>query len=123
MPEKSESQVRRSGRLFAAVAVLRLLAKPEVRLPGPDAFQGKDSPAERIDALRSNPYDALLRARERGGRHWEAATAVLLSIPELLKDGPLPYSDCISRVELKDFTDGYDDQLAAYREKFAALLP
>ncbi|WBO66188.1 hypothetical protein [Streptomyces camelliae] len=122
MPGESESQVRRSGRLFAAVAVLRFLADPGKRLPGADAFTGKDSPEQRINALKSNPYEALLEARKQGGARWEAAVTVFRSIPGLLEQGPLPHTDTIGQDRLPDFIAGYDAQLAQLKEDFPTLL-
>ncbi|SOD86413.1 hypothetical protein [Streptomyces sp. Ag109_G2-15] len=121
MPDEKDSEFKRSGRLFAAVAVLRLLADPRSSLPGPEAFTGKDSPARRINDLKSNPYHALLKARKRGEEHTKAATAVFRSIPDFLERDPIP-SDTIGERLLADFTAGYEAQLAKYREDHEGVL-
>ncbi|WP_143684217.1 hypothetical protein [Streptomyces diastatochromogenes] len=121
MPDEKDSEFKRSGRLFAAVAVLRLLADPRGSLPGPEAFTGKDSPAERIDDLKSDPYNALLEAHKRGGEYAKAATAVFRSIPDFLERGLIP-SKTIGERPLADFTAGYEAQLAKYREDHKGVL-
>ncbi|OIJ90518.1 hypothetical protein [Streptomyces monashensis] len=123
MPTVNESHVRRWGRLFATVAVLRSLADPGEPLPDADAFTGKFVPAQRIDDLKSNPYDALLRARTRDDARWKAATAVFRSLPDLLERGPLPPTGTLGDDRRPDFVAGYEAQLAEFKEDFADLLP
>ncbi len=108
--------------MFAVVAVLRSLADPGQPLPGADAFTGKFVPAQRINDLRSNPYDALLRARTRDDAHWKAAAAVFRSLPDLLEQGPLPPTGTLGDDRRPDFIAGYDAQLAQFKEDFPALL-
>jgi hypothetical protein len=102
--------------LFATVAVLRSLADPGEPLPGADAFTGKFVPVQRIDDLKSNPYDALLRARKRGDAHWKAAAAVFRTLPDLLERGPLPPTGTLGDDRRPDFVAGYEAQLAALRK-------
>ncbi|OIJ98654.1 hypothetical protein BIV25_11430 [Streptomyces sp. MUSC 14] len=109
--------------MFATVAVLRSLADPGEPLPGADAFTGKFFPEQRINDLKSSPYDALLRARTRDDARWKAAAAVFRALPELLERGPLPPTGTLGDDRRPDFIAGYDAQLAALRKDFPDLLP
>ncbi|KOV59263.1 hypothetical protein [Streptomyces sp. MMG1121] len=122
MAQGTESQVRRWGRLFAALAVLRSLADPGKSLPGADAFAGKATAAQRIDALKSDPYDALLKARKQGDARWKAAAAVFHSLPGLLEQGPLAPTGTLGKDRRPDFIAGYEAQLAQFKEAFPSLL-
>ncbi|MFB7504569.1 hypothetical protein [Streptomyces broussonetiae] len=121
MPTENESQVRRWGRLFAAVAVLRSLADPAKPLPDAATFTDKFTPTQRIDRLESNPYDALLRARKRGGAHWEAAAAVFRALPGLLEQGSLSPTGTLGQDRRPDFVAGYEAQLARFKEDLPIL--
>ncbi|MFE5404494.1 hypothetical protein ACFQ9Z_24720 [Streptomyces sp. NPDC056580] len=121
MPQ-TEGQLTQSGRLFAALAVLRQLARPERELLTPDAAPNpKDSPEIRIGRVRVDLYEALTKIRGRGGEHWKAASEIFQSIPGFLTAGPVP-SDNINDGELARHRAGYEAQLAEYKEKWPQLF-
>ncbi|WP_460108334.1 hypothetical protein [Streptomyces sp. YKOK-J1] len=62
MPQ-TEGRLKQSGRLFAALAVLRLLARVDRELLTPDAApNAKDSPEIRIRRVRGDLYEMLTAA-------------------------------------------------------------
>ncbi|MET8449808.1 hypothetical protein [Streptomyces sp. NPDC005209] len=125
MPEErgtGESGHKVAGRLYAALSVLHVVAASGRRLPGAERFTGKDSPQGRIQGLRSDPYDDLLRAHGRPGDHGKAAAEAFRAIPGLLPPRSALH-DTISAKELDQFTAGYETQLAEYRKSYGSLLP
>ncbi|MFF9173846.1 hypothetical protein [Streptomyces sp. NPDC014793] len=122
MPQ-TEGRLKQSGRLFAALAVLRLLARVDRELLTPDAApNAKDSPEIRIRRVRGDLYEMLTAARRHcGGEHWKAASEMFRSIPGFLTAGPVPPGN-INDDELAEHRAGYDAQLAEYRERFPGLL-
>lgn len=121
MPD-TEVPLKQAGRLFAALAVLRFLAREENELLTPDAAPNpKDSPTLRVNRVKGDLYDVLAAVRVRGGEHWKAASAIFQSIPGFLTAGKVP-PDNIGADGLAVLRAGYDAQVAEYREKFAALL-
>src|SRR5512147_3021955 len=108
----TEGPLKQSGRLFAALAVLRFLARAERELLTPDtAPNAKDSPKQRIRRVKGDLYDVLAAARLRGGEHWKAASSIFQSIPGFLTAGPIPPGN-INAADLAEHRAGYEAQLA-----------
>ncbi|MFG2883953.1 hypothetical protein ACGFYV_16930 [Streptomyces sp. NPDC048297] len=123
MPETGESGYTRSGRLFAALAVLHLLVSSDRTLPGPDDFKEKDSVSDRINVMKRDfSYDELTSVRKKGGQAWKLASEIFRSVPGFLDPGALP-TNTFSPAQLAEHRAGYDAQLAEYRKDFADLLP
>lgn len=120
MPEQNESPYTRSGRLFAALAVLRLAAGTDTTPATPDDHSPKDHPQGRIDrlALKPAPYDLLTRSRT--GTHWPAAAEAFRRIPDFLDAGPA-VTGPMTEKGLVEHKAGYEDQMALFREKFPDL--
>ncbi|CAL9427841.1 hypothetical protein SUDANB58_01984 [Streptomyces sp. enrichment culture] len=121
MPEEQENGHRRAGRLYATLRVLRYLAQPGTVKPSErDDLKGKDSPGERIAALRQDVL-ADLFAATRKGDHAKAAGELFRAIPDLIPpQGALRH--CIGEAEQKRFAEGYRAQLAELRGKHGGLL-
>ncbi|MEW2618829.1 hypothetical protein [Streptomyces sp. NPDC048106] len=119
MPDPKETPYTRSGRLYAALAVLRLTAGADTRLRTPDDHAPKTHPQGRIDTLlRRDLYDLL--AKSRTGNHWPAAAEAFRHVPDLLTEGPIPQGP-MPEQGLAEHRAGYDAQLAGFREKFPDL--
>ncbi|MEU2055226.1 hypothetical protein [Streptomyces bungoensis] len=121
MPEQTETAHKRSGRLFAALAVLHFLAERGRDLPSPDGFGVKDSLPDRTNGLRQQACDNLDLARGRGGDHWKAASRTFQSIPSFMEQGSLPGKN-MSPAESAQHRAGYEAQLAAVSEDFPELF-
>jgi hypothetical protein len=123
MSEMGESGYTRSGRLFAALAVLRLLTSSDRELLAPDGFGVKDNVLDRVRRIKQHySYEELTSLRKKGGKAWELASEIYRSVPGLLAAGPLP-TDTFNEAKLAEHRAGYDTQLAEYRKNFADLLP
>ncbi|MFJ9734287.1 hypothetical protein ACIRUL_23560 [Streptomyces sp. NPDC101171] len=124
MPEENESGFKRSGRLFAALAVLRHLASADAELLGPDDCGPKDNVLDRIRRTKyyeHYSYGELVRLRGKGGQTWEAAKEVFRVVPDLLHPGVLPPGTFSDR-DLAQHRAGYDAQMAEYRKKWPKLF-
>ncbi|WP_093477474.1 MULTISPECIES: hypothetical protein [unclassified Streptomyces] len=122
MTGQDESRVRLAGRLFAAVTLLRYLAKAGGEPPpAVKDITGKTGPAERIREVRPNPYDCMRLARGRGEPYWGPAASLFDSLTGFLKHGPIPDAT-LDPPRQKEFAAGYAAQLADFRERFPGLL-
>ncbi|WP_030869372.1 hypothetical protein [Streptomyces sp. NRRL S-37] len=121
MADATPSDHTRSGRLLAALWTLRLLATPEGPPPEPGEFLSKKVPEHLLDEELSRLADHLVRARNRGGAHWEAAVTVYRELPDLLPPSRLPH-DTMSPREQAAFSAGYAERLAHDRKEFGELL-
>ncbi|MEV8560220.1 hypothetical protein AB0478_27935 [Streptomyces sp. NPDC051917] len=122
MPGQRESQLRQSGRLFAALAVLRLAAGADDKLRTLDGPDTKTHPRGRIGKAKWDLYDLLVKARvNNGGKNWEAAATAFRSIPDFLEKGNVPHGG-LSPAAFAEFKAGYDAQISAFRDKFSQLL-
>ncbi|MGW0205287.1 hypothetical protein ACWDZ8_05485 [Streptomyces sp. NPDC003233] len=110
MPEKKESGYARSGRLFAALTVLRFAAGEDNELLTPDGYARKHHPQGRIDEVNGDLYRILTKARKRGGEHWIVSAAALRSIPDFLEEGIVPPGSMANRA-LVEHKAGYDASL------------
>jgi hypothetical protein len=121
MPEEKESGYVRSGRLFAALTVLRFAAGEDNELLTPDGYARKHHPQGRMDEVNADLYRILTKARKRGGEHWKVAAAALRSIPDFLAEGIVPPGPMTNRA-LVEHKAGYDAQIAVFRDRFSKLL-
>ncbi|MFJ8808006.1 hypothetical protein [Streptomyces sp. NPDC102490] len=123
MPEQRESGQRLAGRLYATLRVLKFIAdpggspKPTVR----DEFKDKDSPRQRIQALKLDLFEDLVTAVQRG-RHAKAMAEVFRAMPAVvpLKQGAL--KDNLGTPELAEFNAGYRAQLTTLKGALPTLL-
>ncbi|OSP40535.1 hypothetical protein B7767_25750 [Streptomyces sp. 13-12-16] len=121
MADATPSDHTLSGRLLAALWTLRLLATSEGSPPEPGEFLSKKVPAQLLDEELSRLSAHLVRARSRGGEHWEAAVTVYREVPDLLPPSRLP-RDTMSPGEQAAFSAGYAERLAHDRKEFGKLL-
>ncbi|WP_330457966.1 hypothetical protein OIB37_14305 [Streptomyces sp. NBC_00820] len=121
MAEEKESAYVRSGRLFAALAVLQCLSSSDRGPATPDRFPAKHGAAERISDVQRDLYEKLTKLRGREERHWEAAAEIFRSVADFLTPAPVP-THCFNAPQLAEHKAGYDAQMAAYREKYPGLL-
>lgn len=123
MPEEKESGYVRSGRLFAALAVLHRLVSPDRKLLTPDGFPLKHNILDRVNDIKKDcSLDQLMALRVRGGTEWEAAAEMFRLVPDLLSPGRLP-TETLNDTKLAEHRAGYDAQIAAFRDKYPNLLP
>ncbi|WP_121747099.1 hypothetical protein [Streptomyces sp. E2N166] len=122
MPEQRESGQRLAGRLYATLRVLKFLAVPGSPKPTvQDEFQDKDSPNQRIQALRLDPFGVLVTAVQKG-RHATAVGEVFRAIPAVVpaKEGAL--TDNLGTWGLAEFNAGHRAQIAALKEDLPSQL-
>ncbi|MEV6111153.1 hypothetical protein AB0L59_01220 [Streptomyces sp. NPDC052109] len=123
MPEDTESGYVRSGRLFAALAVLHYLVSSDRKPLDRGAYPSKDNILIRINRIkRDYSLDQLMALRNRGGQEWEAAAEIFRLIPGLLSPGRVP-TEGLNDKSLAEHKAGYDAQMTDFREKFPKLLP
>ncbi|MFA3872329.1 hypothetical protein ABS735_01295 [Streptomyces sp. MMCC 100] len=123
MPEQKESGQRLAGRLYATLRVLKFIADPDGS-PKPtvrDEFKDKDSPRQRIQALKLDLFEDLVTAVQKG-RHAKAMAEVFGAMPAMvpLKEGDLGHN--LGVRELAEFNAGYRAQLAPLKEALPRLL-
>ncbi|MGW1910769.1 hypothetical protein ACWCQS_08570 [Streptomyces sp. NPDC002076] len=121
MSDQKKSQLGQSGRLFAALAVLRLAAGKDTRLRTPEDRPTGDHPQGRLNDVKRDLYELLTTARDKGGERWEAAAEAFRSIPGFLEGGNVPHGN-LNDPGFAAFKAGYDAQIAVFRDKFSGLL-
>ncbi|TQK98880.1 hypothetical protein FB563_3928 [Streptomyces puniciscabiei] len=121
MSKQREGRLGQAGRLFAALAVLRLAAGEDTRLRTPEDRRPGDHPRGRINDVQRDLYELLTTARDKGGEHWEAAAAAFRSIPDFLEGGNVPHGS-LNDPEFAAFKAGYEAQIAVFRDKSPRLL-
>ncbi|MGW8062751.1 hypothetical protein ACVV2G_10830 [Streptomyces ziwulingensis] len=122
MPEQKESGQKLAGRLYATLRVLKFIADPGSPQPSvQDEFKDKDSPRQRIQALKLDLFEDLVTAVQKG-RHAQAMAEVFAAMPAVvpLKQGAL--KDNLGRPELAEFNAGYRAQLTTLKEALPKLL-
>ncbi|MFF9058408.1 hypothetical protein ACIRPQ_03840 [Streptomyces sp. NPDC101213] len=120
MPNETPNGHFRAGQLGAALWVLRRLAVPDAKAPEESGFRGKKVPVQLLAGDQASLMKHLLLARRHGGARWEAATEVFRDIPDLLPSH-LP-GHTMEPGEENAFVAGHQQQIAAYKEKFGALV-
>ncbi|EHN73121.1 hypothetical protein ACWDF1_01295 [Streptomyces coelicoflavus] len=123
MPDQKESGEKLAGRLYATLRVLKFIAdpgsgvKPTVR----DEFKDKDSPRQRIQALKLDLFENLVTAVQKG-RHAKAMAEVFGAMPSVvpLRQGAIEHN--LGERELAEFNAGYRDQLGILKEALPKLL-
>ncbi|MGW7527049.1 hypothetical protein [Streptomyces sp. NPDC054783] len=121
MPEQKKGQLSQAGRLFAALAVLRLAAGKDTRLRTPEERPTGDHPQGRLNDVKRDLYELLTTARDKGGEPWEAAAEAFRSVPGFLEGGNVPHGN-LNDPGFAAFKAGYDAQIAEFRDKFPKLL-
>ncbi|WP_217143965.1 hypothetical protein [Streptomyces sp. AC627_RSS907] len=122
MPEQKESGQRLAGRLYATLRVLKFIADSRSAKPTlQDEFKDKDSPRQRIQALKLDLFEDLVTAVQKG-RHAEAMAEVFRAMPAVvpLKQGAL--KDNLGKPELAEFNAGYRAQLTTLKETVPELF-
>jgi hypothetical protein len=122
MPEQRESGQRLAGRLYATLRVLKFIADPGSPRPtAQDEFKDKDSPRQRIQALKLDLFEDLVTAVQKG-RHAKEMAEVFRAMPAVvpLKQGAL--KDNLGTPELAEFNAGYRAQLTTLKEALPKLL-
>lgn len=120
MPNETPNGHFRAGQLGAALWVLHRLAVPDARAPEESAFRGKKVPVQLLAGNQASLMKNLLLARRHGGDRWKAAAEVFRDIPDLLPPN-LP-ANTMEPGEENAFITGHQKQIAAYQEKFGALV-
>ncbi|WP_121702812.1 hypothetical protein ACGH52_14215 [Streptomyces sp. BBFR25] len=123
MPEQRESGQRLAGRLYATLRVLKFIADPggSPRPTVRDEFKDKDSPRQRIQALKLDLFEDLVTAVQKG-RHAKAMAEVFGAMPAMvpLKEGDLGHN--LGLRELAEFNAGYRAQLTTLKGTLPRLL-
>ncbi|WP_086772057.1 hypothetical protein [Streptomyces bobili] len=120
MPTETPNGHFAAGQLRAALWVMHRLATSEGQPPEGDAFRGKKVPTKLLAAGLGSLMRNFQLARRHGGDRWKAAVEVFHDIPDFLQ-AELP-ATTMGSGEQTAFIAGYEKQLAAYRERFGALL-
>ncbi|MFC7882545.1 hypothetical protein ACFUVV_11805 [Streptomyces sp. NPDC057376] len=122
MPERRESGERLAGRLYATLRVLKFLAEPGAPKPTvEDAFTTKDSPYQRIQALRLDPFKALVAAAHKN-RHTTATGEVFRALPAVVPPEESAYMNTLSPARLAEFNAGHRAQLMDLEKSVPDLL-
>ncbi|WP_329623327.1 hypothetical protein OG357_25325 [Streptomyces sp. NBC_01255] len=110
------------GRLHAAFQVLEGLAAGRTELGKPSKLrETTDTPRNTFIKLLGAMGLHLLLAREKGGRHAEAAEAVVGDMVRLIAPERMSRNNLDPR-EVAEFRQGYDHQIGLYREKWGDLV-
>ncbi|MFB7862608.1 hypothetical protein [Streptomyces sp. NPDC056069] len=111
------------GRLHAAFRVLEGLAAGTGLLDRTAARRATtSSPRNNVERLLKDAAEHILRAREKGGERATAAARVFSDIGLLIAPEPMSRGNLGPR-EIASFEEGYEHQLAEYREAYGALVP
>ncbi|MEU7022426.1 hypothetical protein ABZ990_17435 [Streptomyces sp. NPDC046203] len=110
------------GRLHAAFRVLEGLAGGTSRLAEPARRRETiDKPRVTVVRLLRDTSEHVLLAREKGGDHAKAAAQVYADIAELIAPERM-YAKNPTKEEIAEFEQGYESQLARYRDRWGALV-
>ncbi|MFE5712366.1 hypothetical protein ACFQ7J_16300 [Streptomyces sp. NPDC056501] len=110
------------GRLHAAFQVLEGLAVGRTELGKPSQLRETTrTPRNAFLRLLPKMGTHLLIAREKGGRHAEAAEVVVGDMTRLIAPERMS-KDNLDPGEAAEFRQGYDHQIGLYREKWGDLV-
>ncbi|WP_030241203.1 MULTISPECIES: hypothetical protein [unclassified Streptomyces] len=121
MAGNGRSKAYLCGQLYATLSVLRVISTGSNEL----------AQTARLDKASGSPRVELRKHLQQAGEHLEdamkdarraqAAAEVFQAIPGFIPPGGVP-SNRFAPKESEDFSDGYSDQLVAYKRKFSSLL-
>ncbi|MBT2441136.1 hypothetical protein J7E93_13655 [Streptomyces sp. ISL-36] len=110
------------GQLHAALRALESIGARTNKLAETAAlYETARSPQNKLRQHLRLAGEHIVAAVERGGAHAKAATEVFQGIPALIPAKGIP-SGALGNSDSALFSDGYNDQLSAYKEKYGALL-
>ncbi|MEU3898107.1 hypothetical protein [Streptomyces sp. NPDC045251] len=122
MPEENESGHKLAGRLYATMRMLKFLSEPSGPKPvANEELAGRDSPRERIHALKLDLFKDLVVTVQKG-RHAKAVGEVFRAIPALVPRQSVAFEKNLGVHELAEFNAGYRTQLADLKEAYPELI-
>ncbi|MGA5196126.1 hypothetical protein [Streptomyces exfoliatus] len=111
------------GRLYAALGALDGLAVAGrvVAVPEAGMRRAVGKPRTVCEELLRESGNRVFTARQKGGAVAEAAAVVLADVGRLIRPEPMGRNG-LGEAEEKRFRQGYEAQLAEYRERWADLV-
>lgn len=122
MARVDEARLRGWGQLHAAFQVLEGLADGRSELGTSRRLRKTtDTPRNHFVNLLREAGLQLLAAREKGGAHADAALVVAGDIARLIGPEPM-YAKGLDPVQVPLFHQGYEQQIAQYRDRWGDLV-
>ncbi|BAU83445.1 cyclopropane-fatty-acyl-phospholipid synthase [Streptomyces laurentii] len=109
------------GKLHAAFRMMEALAVGKGELAEPSPRKATiNQPRREVVALLRDTSEYILLAREKGGDRAKAAAQLYAEIAELIAPEPM-YAKNPTADEKAAFEQGYEDQMARYRDRWGGL--
>ncbi|MET9437371.1 hypothetical protein [Streptomyces sp. NPDC006551] len=110
------------GQLHAALRALETIgARTNKLAEAHSLYQAARSPQNELRKHLKAAGEHILAAVARGGAHATAAREVFQGIPAFIPAKGIP-SGALDNRESALFSDGYNEQLSVYKEKYGALF-